>query len=881
MKAAPTDVIKRAGTTVLRCMLDASRFEEIAPDLVALYEARRRSGARLATLRYLFDIASVVSRRSLRRRRSAWHEESKSVARGPIMFKNYLLVATRHLRKQKGFTFINAAGLGIGLACCLFILLYVRDELSYDRHHADANRIFRVTANYVESGGHWAPIGPPVGLEMQAEFPEIESLARFFPSESGVIFKRGDVQFEERNGGFADSTFFSFFTLPLLEGNPKTALSGPGKVVISERMALKYFGDESALGQSLTIVGIAEVTVSGVLKELPSTTHMPIDYLAPMESFYQGNEDWLAGAKTWAGFHTYIKLKNLAGRRGIEEKLPDFTDRFMEGRFSKVGSEVVRFELQPLTDIHLYSQLEKEYRPNGDIAYVYTFSLIAILILLVACINFVNLATARAAGRMREVAIRKTFGAHRQQLMRQYLGESMLLSALGLLLALGLIVALLPAFNSLTGKALELADVLSSQMIASLVLMTVIAGLIAGIYPAFVLSGFRPATALRGRGGSATGRALLRKGLVVFQFAISIFLIAGSVIIWQQLDFFRTKQLGFDKEHVLDVSLDSHMTETVTQNPETVKNELFKDPSIVSVSNASSRPGERYSLEVMTLDGRSNDEGTMMRIAWRTDHDYVTALGLDIVAGRDFSRAAPADTNAWLINEAAARRLELTNPVGQIMRWDDYAGPIVGVIRDFNFASLHSEIEPLVIPLRPGHGGRLLVRFASSEPKVVVSHVEETLQRLFPGSLFTVSFVGDSIDALYAGEDTLRDVLGYFSAIAILIACLGLFGLAAFMAEQRTKEIGIRKVLGASSRAIVSLLSRDFVLLVGIAFLISIPVTWIAASSWLENFAFRIDISPIVFAGTGMVAMLIAVLTVGYQATRAALADPIASIRHE
>ncbi|MCH8124188.1 MAG: ABC transporter permease, partial [Bacteroidetes bacterium] len=451
MTSPHPNLISRIGTVILHWMLTESRVNEIGPELIDLYEARREERDRLAGLRYLFDVLSIVLRPSLRRPRNEWKAEPTRLARGPIMFKNYFLVAVRHLRKQQGFTFINAAGLGVGLASCIFILLFVQDELAYDRHHVDANQIYRVTANYFETERHWAPIGPPVGLAMQVEMPEIESLTRFFPSESGNVFKRGDAQFEERNGGFADSTFLSFFTLPLLEGDPKTALTAPGAVVISKQMAIKYFGDESALGQTLTIVGIAEVTVSGVLKELSGPMHIPVDYLFPMATFYSGEEEWLSSALTWAAFLTYIKLKDSASIESLEAKLPAFADRLLEGRFNQPGSEIVRYELQPLTSIHLYSQLEKEYRANGDIAYVYTFSLVAIFILLVACINFVNLATARAAGRMHEVAIRKTYGARRHQLVQQYLGESMLLSILGLLISLGFIAGLLPAFNSLTG----------------------------------------------------------------------------------------------------------------------------------------------------------------------------------------------------------------------------------------------------------------------------------------------------------------------------------------------------------------------------------------------------------------------------------------------
>jgi putative ABC transport system permease protein len=483
---------------------------------------------------------------------------------------------------------------------------------------------------------------------------------------------------------------------------------------------------------------------------------------------------------------------------------------------------------------------------------------------------------------MQEVAVRKSFGANRSQLVRQYLGEAVMLAVFGLAIALVLVALLLPVFNNLTAKSLRLSGVLTPGVIGGMLLSTGVVGLVAGLYPAFVLSGFRPAQALRGVPGQGIGRSLLRKGLVVFQFGISIFLIAGSAVIWQQLDYFRSKQLGFDKEHVLDVRLGDDVTERFNENPGTVRNELLKHPDILAVSNASDLPGERYSVEGMRLEGQPDDESIMMRVAWRSDHDYVSALGLEIVEGRDFSRAEPADSNAWLINEAAARRFEVDDPVGRILRWDDdYVGPIVGVVRDFNFQTLHSEVEPLVIPLRPGHGKHLLVRFGSDDPREVVSFVDGTLQRLYPGSFFRHSFVGQSVDALYQDEDTLRDVLGYFSAIAIFVACLGLLGLAAFTAQQRRKEIGIRKALGASASAIVGLLSREFLILVAVAFVIAVPAVWIAATDWLDGFAYRIELNPLVFVGAGAAALLIAMATVGLQSARAAATDPVKTLRYE
>jgi len=865
---------------MLRFFLVSNRYEEIAPDLDELFSERRASKERFASWKYLYDVISIVSRRSLRQHRRAWIAELQPVSRGPIMLKNYLLVAVRHLKKRKGFTFINAAGLGTGLACCLFILLFVRDELKYDRHIEGSGLMFRVTADYEDGGQHWAPIGPPIGPALAADFPEIEASTRFFPHTQGVVLKRGDTQFHEIDGGFADSTFLEFFSFEMIEGIADQALTNPETIVLSESTARKYFGDGPALGETLSLVGYEDVTVSGVFKDQPSTTHIPVNYLSPMSAFYRNAGDWVDGATTWAAFHTYLKLHNSLSASSLESKLPAFTDRLLEGRFDDPGSEVVTYHLQPLTDIHLHSHLEKEYLANGDIAYVYTFSIVALFILLVACVNFVNLATARAASRMHEVAVRKTFGALRKQLIRQYLGESILLSFLGLLIALGIIFLFLPTFNSLTGKALQISHVVTSSMAIWLVLMTAFAGIVAGIYPAFVLSGYKPAAAFKGGTSRTSGRTLLRKGLVVFQFSISIFLIAGSIIIWQQLDFFRTQQLGFDKEHVLDVRLSEAQINAVAENPETIKSELLRNPAILSVSNATDLPGERISLESVTVDGLVEEE-VQLRFAWHTDHDYVEALGLEIVEGRSFSKEAPTDTSGWLMNETAVKLLRLDEPIGQTMRWGDYSGPVVGVIRDFNFRSLHHAIEPLVIPLRPGFSNRLLVRFASDDPAAVVDHVHAAMDHVFPGSLFEYYFVGDSVDALYKDENTLRDIIGYFSLMAIFIASLGLFGLAAFTAEQRTKEIGVRKVLGASSRSILGLMSREFVILIGVSFAVAAPLTWIAAGNWLGNFAFRIEVNPLVILFAGVAAAMTALVAVLYQTAGAARANPVDSLRHE
>ncbi len=873
----------KAARWILRRWGPAHRHVEMAGDLEELYALRtKRYGPAKARRLYWQDVLSICFRRSLHARQTP-HTLPYETARGPIMLKNYLKIALRNLKRQKGYTFINVAGLAVGLACCLLIVLYVQDERSYDRHHENADRIFRLTIEYTgDDGTHWAPIGPPVGQAFKAQMPEVEQIARIFPFGSRAVLQVEDQQFEESGGVYADSTVFEVFTLPLARGNPATALAAPGSIVLSERIARKYFGDDDPMGHAVTVTGWRDMTVTGIMKDVPPTTHLPFDFMVSMQTFYDQAGDWVEQARTWAGFYTYVLLREAHQTETITQKAPAFVNTFFEGRFEQPADEVMRFVLQPLPEIHLHSKLEKEYRANSDVLYVYVFSAIALFVLLIACINFVNLATARAATRMREVGVRKTLGAQRLQLARQFLGEAALMAAMALVLAGVLIVLWLPVFNHLTGKALTLADLQDPGLLLGLTGMALLTGLISGAYPAFVISGFRPTQALRGAGASkASQPALLRKGLVVFQFAISIFLLIGTAVVLNQLTFFRTKQLGFDKERVVHVRLGGELNDAIENNLETVKQELLRHPAILTVSMAADVPGERYSLENMTVDGHRDDEETMMRIAWGVDHDYIETLGIELAAGRDFSREAPADTNAWIVNEAAARRLGLDDAVGRVMRWGNYAGPIVGVAKDFHFASLHHEIEPLVIPLRPGVGGMLLARVQGEQMPGALAALEATLNDLVPGQLFRYSFVADDFDLLYRNEDKLRDVFGYFAAIAIFIACLGLFGLAAFTAEQRRKEIGVRKVMGATVPQIVLLLSKEFTVLVGIAFVVAAPAAYFAMQRWLEDFAYRVEISWPIFLIAGLAALGIAWLTVSYQSIKASVANPVESLRYE
>ncbi|MGH7451343.1 MAG: ABC transporter permease, partial [bacterium] len=780
------------------------------------------------------------------------------------MLKNYLKIAFRNLVKNKTYALINIAGLAIGMACCVLILFYVYDELSYDRHHENAERIYRLTASYPTTGKHWACIGPPVGPALKAAIPEIEQVARFKFSDGNRPFLRyEEKQFQEDDILYADSTALLVFSLPLVQGNPATALREPRSLILTQRMAQKYFGEEEPMGRVLVMNGNLPLTVTGVLQNLPHSTHLPFDSLISMPTFYANAGDWVDRAKTWAGFHTYVLLREPLDPQNVEQKFPAFISGFFADQFDKPAEQVLTLHLQPLTDIHLHSRLEKEIQPNSDIAYVYIFSVIAVFVLLIACVNFINLATAQFTKRLREVGIRKVMGAYRTQLVKQFLGETLVMTFWGLLAAFLFIELSTPVFQNLTGKTLSLHDLNPQLLILGISGIALFTGLVSGSYPAFYLSRLQPVQSLRGLVTRTAHTARLRKGLVIFQFAISIFLIAGAIIIHNQLEYFRNKQLGFDQELVVKVPLQGEQREAVMRSLDAFKQSLRQHPAILSAAVGSESPGERFSLETIQREDRKDAPGTQMRILWGVDQDYLSTLGVKLVQGRNFSNAFASDSMAFILNEAGVRELDLQEPLGAVLRWNDYVGPVVGVAANFHFASLHHTIEPLIIPHRPAEANQLLVRTQAGRIREALSIIRSELDRVAPNQLFVYSFLSEDFNRLYRSEDKLGDVFLFFTGIAILVACLGLFGLVTFAAEQRTKEIGVRKVLGATVANLVGLLSKDFVKLVLIANLIAWPIAYLAMNKWLQDFAYRIDIGWWVFALAGGLALLITLLTVG------------------
>lgn len=797
------------------------------------------------------------------------------------MIRHHFKTAVRNLVRHKTISAINVAGLAIGMACCLLIMFYVYDELQYDEHHENADRIYRITAEYATTGRHWACIGPPVGLALLNQIPEIEQVFRFFEG-SHPVFSYGQTSFEEPDVLYADSSIFEVLSINLKQGNPVTALSEPGSLLLTDRMAKKYFGDADPMGRVIMYNASTPLKVTGVLENQPSTSHAPFDFLISMSTFYSWvDREWIEQAKTWAGFHTYILLRSGATQKDVEQKLPEFVSSYYAGRFSAPAEEVLTLHLQPLTDIHLYSKLEKELRSNSDIAYVYIFSTIAFVVLLVACVNFVNLAAARFIKRIREVGVRKVLGAMPRQLTMQFLTEAVLMTFLSVAIAVILAEAMSPLLLSLTGKQFSYGDVDVFFIVLGIGGIALGTALLSGIVPTFAVSGSTPVSALRGTASGKFRISSVRKALIISQFSVSVFLIVGVIVINSQLNFIRQKDLGFDKEQVVKVSLRGKTEDAVEQSREEFLHRLGSRPQVVKAGLGSEAPGERFSLETIVRDDRKDERGVQMRVLWGIDDGYIPTLGIEIVRGRNFVNSMASDSMAFLLNESAVKVLELSEPLGTVLRWGNYVGPVVGVVRDFHFASLHRNVEPLFIPHRVRMTNYLFVRIAPDRADEALSVIREELEALVPDQPFLYSFLDQDFDKLYRGEDLLGKVFQFFTILAVLIACLGLFGLSMLAVERRTKEVGIRKVLGANVTQVVGLLSREFLLLVSVSNLVGWPLAWFALSSWLENFAFRTEIEWWMFLIAGVLSILTAFATVAFHGIKAAMSNPVDALRYE
>jgi putative ABC transport system permease protein len=809
------------------------------------------------------------------------------------MFKNYFKIAIRNLLKYKAFSVINIVGLGIGLGCFLLISLYLLDELSFDKFNVKADRIYRISSDIRFGGGdlHMAVTSDMMGQTLKKDDPHVEEYARVYVSNGSKLIKKGNAYINEPNVAHVDSTFFDIFTLPSIVGDTRTALNAPNTVVITESSAKKYFGSSDALGKIIETndKGTTLYKVTAVIKDIPRNSHFHFDFLFSMKNVEYG---W--GQFTSHNFHTYLLLTKNADYKEVEKNFDSYIDKYVipyvkqfikinsMAEFKKAGNKL-EYSLIPLRKIHLYSDRSYELSPGGNIQYVYIFSGVALFILLIACINFMNLTTARSANRAREVGIRKVLGTQRKELIAQFLIESTLMAVLSLWLGLAIAALVLPFFNNVAGKTMSFSGIISPQLLPLLIALPLVVGVLAGSYPAFFLSGFKPVEVLKGRLKQGTRHGMFRSVLVEFQFWTSIILIIGTIVVYEQLHYIQTRDLGFNKNQVLIINNAYALKDNTTP----FKNKVLQMSGVVSgtisgflpVDN-SNRNDNSYFKDA-TMDAR---DGLDMQ-AWRVDYDYIRTMGMQIIKGRNFSRDFGSDSSAVIINETTEKLLGYDDPIGKkIYNSDDKNKPIsyniIGVVKNFNFESLRQHIGPLSFFLR-NNTGMVSFKVNTSNIQTLVSQIENTWKTMAPTMPFSYRFLDDSFNEMYSGEQRLGSIALVFSCLAILIACLGLFGLSTFIAEQRTKEIGIRKTLGASVREIVGMLSKDFAWLVTIAFILAAPLGWYLMHKWLQDFSYRINMAWWVFAIAGASAMLIALVTVSFQAIKAALTNPMKSLRTE
>ncbi|MBS1664799.1 MAG: ABC transporter permease [Bacteroidetes bacterium] len=817
------------------------------------------------------------------------------------MFKNYFKVAVRSLLRRKAFTLINILGLAMGMAVCLLIVLFIRSELGYDRFVPRSERIYRMVLErkYPEHVSSYAVIPFSVGPAVQKEFPEVEAYTgvQTFGGNNNVFIKVREQLFEESHVLVADSNFFRVFGMGLLTGDVVTALQKPNMAVIDERTARKYYGSvDGALGQWFETDGKQRYTVSGVCKDWPEDSHLAFNILISQNSFNWARQANYTGFSTWA----YFLLKENASSVVLESKLPHVVEKYVSGAiernfgmsyaaFTAAGNGYHYF-LQPLSKIHLISDMEAEVRPNGSMRAVYIFGVIAVFILGIACINFVNLSTARSMERAKEVGIRKTFGSEKRSLIFQFLLESVLVSLLSIVLAIGLILLLLPFFNKLTGKELSAMDFLSPFTVPALLLLGVVVGWIAGLYPAFILSSFKPIKVLKGKFKSSKYGTVLRNGLVVFQFAISIILIISTVIVNRQMGYMLGDKLGFQKDHIIEIQ----RTDLLDVKTRAFLNEVKAIAGVEKVSGASTMPGSGgfFGIVWQPIGARASmtSKGVIV------DDQFAATLGLEMKEGRWFSKEYPTDSLGIVLNEKAVAALGLKEPVvGTRMTTtgnalnptavdSPYVYTVVGVVKDFHFQTLHQAISPLVFSSNARFqdvSPITSVRIRGNDFTAAIKGIEAAWRKQVPEKPFHYTFLDQNLAAQYRAEQTLQRVFTVFSALAICIACIGLLGLAAYATQQRIREISIRKVLGASGMNIIGMLSKDFLKLVTIAAMVACPLAWMGMHSWLQGFAYRVELSWWVFVLAWLVAAGITLLTISLQAIRAARANPVKTLRAE
>jgi putative ABC transport system permease protein len=779
---------------------------------------------------------------------------------GAAMIKNYFKITWRNIKNNKIYSFINIMGLAIGMACCILILLWVQDELSYEKFHKNYSDIYLTVPELQNNKVYANPLA--LAAVFKEQYPEVQQITRY--CSRYWLFKHGDKMFNE-SGALVDEEFLKIFTFPLIKGTPETVLKNHESVVLTETAAARYFGTQDPIGKSLMVANYnIELIVTGILKDIPTNSHLQFDFLASMELMGErGHTSWSYEARTYALLEKNVNIDAFAG------KISGFVNEH-----DKRTNQKVILHIQPLSKVHLYS-----LNGTDPIIYVYIFLTIAIAILIIACINFINLSTARSNTRAKEIGMRKVVGAERADLIRQFIGESMILSAIALVVSVGLVSLLLPAFNNLAQKQLTLSvtgNISTILLLAGIILFT---GLASGSYPAFLLSSFKPVNILRrGKLQAGSGGFVLRKILVVGQFTATIVLIIGTIIMYKQLNYIRNKDIGLDRDHVVTIS----MTGELRDNYRSFKHEVKRNPNVINVSAARRYPTGIGHFNPVYWEGKGPEDYVTMTDA-SVDYGYFETLGMTIIQGRSFSEEYATDVENYLLNEEALKVTGLESPIGKMFScWED-EGKIIGIVRNFHASSLHSEIGPVIFTLSQRHGSHryVFVKIRPNDISGTLAFLENKATEFAPNSLFEYRFLDDVFDGQYRGDQRRGEIYKYFTFLAIFISCLGLFGMASFTAEQRTKEIGIRKVLGASITNIFTMISKDFLLLLIVSNVIAWPIAYFVMASLLNNYAYRTNIAAWIFIASGIAAIFVALLTVGIKIVRAAYANPVDSLRYE
>ncbi len=804
------------------------------------------------------------------------------------MLMNHLKIAYRNFIRQKLYSFINVFGLAVGLSICLIISLWVLQELSYDRFHENAGRIYRIERELLRDNlySRWPIVGGAYKQALIEDYPEIVNAVRFWRREFAIKDHKSEIHRQESYA--VDNSIFEIFDFGLEEGDEKNALTDPMTVVLSRTNALRYLGIEDALGESLTFEWqgkLVDFKVTGILEEVPANSHVHFDMLISIASFPEERfADWRSNY-----LYTYVLISEGTSKSHLEEKLKTFVTQRLEPHYGDLLilnkdmgiHDVLTMHLFPITDIHLYPSANWEVEPGGSISSVYIFSSIAVLILIIACLNFVNLSTARANKRAKEVSLRKTVGADKTQLKGQFIQESVLLAFVSLGFAIVMSSLIIQAFNKMFAENLSLSVLLQPENLIILVGATFLVGVLAGLYPALYLTRFEPVDVLKGGPQAGGGKSVFRRNMVVFQFSISIVLIVGMFTVYKQMKYIQTRSLGYDKENVVILPVKSQQ---IAQNYESFRNELKNSSQIVSVSASSEVPADSHYSN--SSYNRLDSNEPISLYLFFSDYDYVHTYRMEVLAGRTFSREFSTDTTGTLmLNESAAQRFgwKPEEAVGKKLGgpYSESAAKIVGVVRNFNYKSLRREVEPMALILYPDYIRRISVRIMPGDIERTLTFIQEKWESSFPGETFEFSFLDNRINQLYTSEKEMRNIFVIFSSLSILVACLGLLGLVSFTAELKTKEVGIRKVLGASTGSIILLMSKEFIKWILLATIVALPLAWLLMNKWLQNFAYRANMGWFIFLLSGLITISIAILTFLFQTIRAACANPADSLRYE